>query len=204
MTTPASLTDQLAAHLQGTQLQQLASRLGIAPEQAKSAIQTALPLLMSALGRNSQQAVGADAALGAPQRDAAASPDIGGLLGSLLAGAAGGVQSNGRGIVSHLFGGRTAQAAAGLGQTTGLETDKAMQLLELLAPIVIGYLAKRFVSNDAAASSQLGPALAQEQQRLRSNPGADGLLTNVLDQDGDGQLDLGDAMNLGISLFGKR
>lgn len=64
MTTPASLIDQLAAHLQGPPLQQLASRLGIAPEQAQSAVQTALPLLMGALGRNSQQAVGADAALG--------------------------------------------------------------------------------------------------------------------------------------------
>ncbi|MCL1497753.1 DUF937 domain-containing protein [Xanthomonas nasturtii] len=205
MTTAASLTDQLAAQLQGPQLQQLAGRLGIAPEQAQSAVQTALPLLMSALGRNSQQAGGTDALLGALQRDHAGSPDIGSLLGSLLGGSASGAPANGAGIVGHLFGDKAPQAAAGLGQATGLETTKASQLLQLLAPIVMAYLAKRFLGGDTAASSQLGPALAQEHQPVRSSkPGAGGLLTSVLDQDGDGQLGLGDVMKLGGSLFGKR
>ncbi|WP_150117317.1 DUF937 domain-containing protein, partial [Xanthomonas phaseoli] len=100
--------------------------------------------------------------------------------------------------------GGLAQAAAGLGQATGLETSKASQLLQLLAPIVMAYLAKRFLGGDAAASGQLGPALAQEHQQARSHPGAGGLLASVLDQDGDGQLGLGDVMKLGGSLFGKR
>ncbi|KOR47844.1 calcium-binding protein [Xanthomonas oryzae] len=204
MTTSASLTDQLAAQLQGPQLQQLAARLGIAPEQAQSAVQTALPLLMGALGRNSQQAGGTDALLVALQRDHADSPDIGSLLGSLLGGSATDAQGNGAGIVGHLFGDKAPQAAAGLGQATGLETGKASQLLQLLAPIVMAYLAKRFLGGDAAPSSQLGPALAQEHQQVRSNPGAGDLLTGVLDQDGDGQLGWGDVMTLGGSLFGKR
>ncbi|MBB3798254.1 DUF937 domain-containing protein [Xanthomonas arboricola] len=204
MTTSASLTDQLAAQLQGPQLQQLASRLGIAPEQAQSAVQTALPLLMGALGRNSQQAGGTDALLGALQRDHAGSPDIGSLLGTLLGGSTSGAQGNGAGIVGHLFGDRAPQAAAGLGQATGLETGKANQLLQLLAPIVMAYLAKRFLGGNADASSQLGPALAQEQQRASSDTGINGLLGSVLDQDGDGKLGLGDVMKLGGSLFGKR
>ncbi|MCC8443719.1 DUF937 domain-containing protein [Xanthomonas cannabis] len=204
MTTSASLTDQLAAQLQGPQLQQLAGRLGIAPEQAQSAVQTALPLLMGALSRNSQQAGGTDALLGALQRDHAASPDIGSLLGSLLGGPASGASANGAGIVGHLFGDKAPQAAAGLGQATGLETSKASQLLQLLAPIVMAYLAKRFLGGNTATASQLGPALAQEHQQVRTNSGAGGLLTSVLDQDGDGQLGLGDVMKLGGSLFGKR
>lgn len=60
------------------------------------------------------------------------------------------------------------------------------------------------MSGEAASSSQLGPALAQEHQQVRSHPAAGGLLTSVLDQDGDGQLGLGDVMKLGGSLFGKR
>ncbi|WAH63171.1 DUF937 domain-containing protein [Xanthomonas hortorum] len=204
MTTSASLTDQLAAQLQGPQLQQLASRLGIAPEQAQSAVQTALPLLMGALGRNSQQAGGTDALLGALQRDHAGSPDLGSLLGALLGGSANGAQGNGAGIVSHLFGDKAPQAAAGLGKATGLETGKASQLLQLLAPIVMAYLAKRFLSGTTTASSQLGPALAQERQQVGSNSGVSGLLSSVLDQDGDGKLGLGDVMKLGGSLFGKR
>ncbi|MFO3704112.1 DUF937 domain-containing protein [Xanthomonas codiaei] len=203
MTTSDSLTAQLLAQLQGPHLQQLAGRLGIAPDQAQSAVRTALPLLMGALGRNSQQAGGSDALLGALQRDHAGSPDIGSLVGSLLGGTASGAQANGAGIVGHVFGAKAAQAAAGLSQATGLESGKASQLLQLLAPIVMAYLAKRFVGGGAAAGSQLGPALAQEQQYVNSG-GAGGLLSRVLDQDGDGQLGLGDVMQLGGRLFGKR
>ncbi|MCC8537482.1 DUF937 domain-containing protein [Xanthomonas axonopodis pv. poinsettiicola] len=197
MTPSDSLTAQLLAQLQGPHLQHLAGRLGIAPDQAQSAVQTALPLLMGALGRNSQQAGGSDALLGALQRDHAGSPDIGSLVGSLLGGTASGAQANGAGIVGHVFGAKAAQAAA------GLESGKASQLLQLLAPIVMAYLAKRFVGGGAAAGSQLGPALAQEQQHVNSG-GAGGLLSRVLDQDGDGQLGLGDVMQLGGRLFGKR
>ncbi|QJD67122.1 DUF937 domain-containing protein [Xanthomonas campestris pv. badrii] len=140
---------------------------------------------------------------GARQRDHAGSPDIGSLVGSLLGGTASGAQANGAGIVGHLFGAKAPQAAAGLGQATGLEPGKASQLLQLLAPIVMAYLARRFAGGDAAAGSQLGPALAQEQQHVTPG-GAAGLLASVLDQDGDGQLGLGDVMKLGGSLFGKR
>lgn len=143
MTTSASLTDQLAAQLQGPQLQQLAGRLGIAPEQARSAVQAALPLLMGALGRNSQQAGGTDALLVALQRDHAASLTSA-ACSARCYGSATGAQGNGAGIVGHLFGDKAPQAAAGLGQATGLETSKASQLLQLLAPIVMAYLAKRF------------------------------------------------------------
>ncbi len=93
------------------------------------------------------------------------------------------------------------------GSATGAQGNgagKASQLLQLLAPIVMAYLARRFLGGDAPASSQLGPALAQEHQLVRRHPGAGGLLTSVLDQDGDGQLGLGDVMKLGGSLFGKR
>lgn len=112
MTTSDSLTSQLAAQLQGPQLQQLASRLGIAPEQAQSAMQTALPLLMGALGRNSQQAGGTQVLASALHRDHTAAPDVGSLLGSLLGGSASGAQANGAGIVGHLFGDKAPQAAA--------------------------------------------------------------------------------------------
>ncbi|BBK01777.1 DUF937 domain-containing protein [Xanthomonas campestris] len=204
MTTSDSLTSQLAAQLQGPQLQQLASRLGIAPEQAQSAVQTALPLLMGALGRNSQQAGGTQVLASALHRDHTAAPDLGSLLGSLLGGSASGAQANGAGIVGHLFGDKAPQAAAGLGQATGLEPSKASQLLQLLAPIVMAYLAKRFLGGGTADTSQLGNALAQEQSHVRNHSSVGGLLGSVLDQDGDGQLGLGDVMKLGGSLFGKR
>lgn len=208
--TQTSLTEQLFAQLQGAPLQQLSQQLGVAPDQAQSAVATALPLLMGALGRNAQQPEGAQALLGALQRDhapaAANGLDIGGLLGSVLGGDAGTPQTNGAGILGHIFGGSTPQAANGLGQATGLDSGRSSQLLQMLAPIVLSFLAQRFLGGGAGNGDvgQLSQALGQEQQQVRADPGMAGLLGSVLDQDGDGQLGVGDLLKIGTGLFGNK
>lgn len=194
----ASLFQQLQ---QGQGLQQVSQQLGIEPGQASSAVGAALPLLLGAMGRNAQQPEGADALLGALQRDHAPAAgggfDLGGLLGSVLGGG-GGNATNGAGILGHVFGGNSDRAAQGLSQATGLDSSKTSQLLAILAPIVMSYLAQRFANGGNAG--QLSQALGQEAQAASSG----GLLTSVLDQDGDGQLGIGDLLKLGGGLLGKR
>ncbi|WP_340650087.1 DUF937 domain-containing protein [Pseudoxanthomonas winnipegensis] len=201
----SGMAEALFQQLQGAPVQQISAQLGTAPAQTQSAIATALPLLLGALGRNAQQPQGAEALLGALQRDhagAASGFDLGGLLGSVLGGGAG-PQTDGAGILGHIFGGSTPTAASGLGQATGLGGEKASQLLALLAPIVMSYLAQRFLGNGQGDASQLGQALGQEHAQVQQSGGlAGGLLGKVLDQDGNGQLDLGDLMKLGGGLFG--
>lgn len=194
----ASLFQQLQ---QGQGLQQVSQQLGIDPNQASTAVSAALPLLMGAMGRNAQQPQGAEALLGALQRDHAPATgggfDLGGLLGSVLGGGgAGAGASNGAGILGHVFGGNSDRAAQGLSQATGLDSSKTSQLLAILAPIVMSYLAQRFANGGNPA--QLSQALGQEAQAASSG----GLLTAVLDQDGDGQLGIGDLLKLGGGLFG--
>jgi len=210
----ANLTQQLLSQLQGAPLQQVSQQLGLAPAQAQSAVATALPLLMGALGRNAQQPEGAQALLGALQRDHAPSAgglDLGGLLGAVLGGGdagagagAGGAQTDGAGILGHIFGGATPQAASGLGQATGLDSGRAGQLLQILAPIVLSFLAQRFLGGggNAGDAGQLSQALGQEHQQARADAGLSGLLGSVLDQDGDGQLGLGDLLKVGSGLLG--
>lgn len=194
----ASLFQQLQ---QGQGLQQVSQQLGIEPAQASSAVGAALPLLLGTMGRNAQQPEGADALLGALQRDHAPAAgggfDLGGLLGSVLGGG-GGNATNGAGILGHVFGGNSDRAAQGLSQATGLDSSKTSQLLAILAPIVMSYLAQRFANGGNAG--QLSQALGQEAQAASSG----GLLTSVLDQDGDGQLGIGDLLKLGGGLLGKR
>ena len=194
----ASLFQQLQ---QGQGLQQVSRQLGIEPAQASSAVGAALPLLLGAMGRNAQQPEGADALLGALQRDHAPAAgggfDLGGLLGSVLGGG-GGNATNGAGILGHVFGGNSDRAAQGLSQATGLDSSKTSQLLAILAPIVMSYLAQRFANGGNAG--QLSQAIGQEAQAASSG----GLLTSVLDQDGDGQLGIGDLLKLGGGLLGKR
>ena len=75
----------------------------------------------------------------------------------------------------------------------------------MLAPIVLSYLAQRMFSGGgqgAASPQQLGDVLGQEQQRIQQQGPAGGLLSSVLDQDGDGQVGIGDLLKLGSGLLG--
>ena len=53
----------------------------------------------------------------------------------------------------------------------------------------------------AQATQQLDQALANERQQL-NNQGAGGALASLLDQNGDGKLDMNDLVKLGSSLLG--
>ena len=202
----ASLTNDLLAQLQGAPASQFAQQLGISQEQSSAAIGAALPLLMGALGRNASQPQGAQALFGALQKDHAGLA-IGSVLGAVMGGAQS-RQANGAGIVGHIFGGNQQRAEAGVAQATGLAQGQAGQLMKMLAPIVMAYLAKQVMSGggsqQASGAQALGGLLGQEQQQIRQQGGlGGGLLGAVLDQDGDGQLGIGDLMKLG-GLFGKK
>lgn len=220
MNTPEStpqLAEQLLQQLQGPSLQHIAQQLGTDQAQAQSAVEMALPLLLGALGRNAQDAQGAEALLGALQRDhMPAAPqqalglggmDLGGLLGSMLGGgAASGAGTGGdagAAILGHIFGGGRERVESSLGQTAGLGPN-AGQLLQLLAPIVMSFLAQR-VNAGGMDSGGLGQMLGQERARAQGagTPGG-GLLGSLLDQDGDGQVGLGDLVKIGANLLGGR
>ena len=205
-----SLTDQLFEQLQGAPLRQIAQQLGAGQAQTAGAVSAALPLLLGALGRNASQPQGADALYGALQNDFSGAGDLGGLLGAVLGGAQS-RQTNGAGILGHVLGGQLPRAEAGLGQATGLGGDKAGQLMKLLAPIVLAFLARQLFQNKgqgALAQGEpdarlLGSILGQEQQQVRQQGGiGGGLLGAVLDQDGDGEFGLGDVLRIGGGLLG--
>ena len=205
----ATLTDDLITQLQGGPASQLAQRLGISQEQSSTAISAALPLILGALGRNASQPQGAEALFGALQKDHAG-VDLGSVLGAVLGGGGGaqGRQADGAGILGHVFGGQQARAEAGVAQATGLGQGQAGQLLKLLAPIVMAYLARRVMSGNApqpdGGAQALGGLLGREQNEIRQQGGlGGGLLGAVLDQDGDGELGLGDLVKLG-GLFGRK
>ncbi|WP_454830114.1 DUF937 domain-containing protein [Pseudoxanthomonas wuyuanensis] len=199
MSTP-SLTEELFSQLQGAPLQQVSQQLGIEPQQAASAVGAALPLLLGTLGRNAAQPQGAEALFGALQRDHSG-PDIGSVLGAVLGGGAS-PQTDGAGILGHIFGSAQPRAEQGLGQATGLGQDQAGQLLKILAPIVLAFLARRMTQGGGDATA-LGQALGQERQQVAQQGGVGGgLLGAVLDQDGDGQLGIGDLLKIGGNLLG--
>ncbi|WP_425508672.1 DUF937 domain-containing protein [Stenotrophomonas oahuensis] len=198
-----SLTASLFSQLQsGPALQQVSQQLGMDSGQASQAISAALPLLMGGLANNASQPQGAQSLLNALQRDHLGSGgggfDLGGLLGSVLGGGAATPSTNGAGILGHVFGGQTPQAASLLGQKTGLDSGRSGQLLMILAPIVMSFLAKQFAQQGNA--NQLSQALGEE-NRQTGGGGIGDLLGGVLDQDGDGKFGVSDVLGL---LGGKR
>ena len=222
----ASLTDELMGQLQGAPMQGLAQQLGLDSVQTEQAVGVALPMLFGALGQNSAQPQGAADLFGALQRDhtsangamdlggllggllggagggAGAAGGLGGLLGGLLGGAGGGAGAGGS-ILGNIFGGQQQQAESQLGQATGLGGNSG-QLLAMLAPLVMSFLANR-VQSQGLGATDLGSALGQERSQVQSQGGmAGGILGGLLDQNGAGKLDVCDLVKLGGSLLGGR
>jgi hypothetical protein len=74
-------------------------------------------------------------------------------------------------------------------------------LLTLLAPIVMAFLAQR-VQAGGMDAGRLGQTLGQERARVQQQGGlGGGLLGSLLDQDGDGQVGMGDLLKMGGSLL---
>lgn len=207
-----TITDDIFAQLSGAPMQQISQQLGLGQTQTAGAIAAALPMLVGALGRNASQPQGAEALFGALQRDHAGG-GLGGL-GDLLGAVLGGQQSrqtDGAGMLGHIFGSRQPQAEQAIGQATGLGSDKANTLLKVLAPLVLAYLAKRFFDNRQAGAQQtaspqvLGDLLGQERRQISQQGGlGSGLLGAVLDRDGDGDVDIGDIFKAGMGMMGRR
>ena len=115
-----------------------------------------------------------------------------------------GRQADVDGMLGHIFGGRQQRAEDGLGQATGLGSGTAQNLLKILAPIVMSFLAQRFARSGAGAGD-LQQALGQEREQIGQQGGlGGGLLGAVLDQDGDGKVDLNDLLKAGAGMLGGR
>lgn len=120
----------------GNAEQQVSQQLGTNPAQTASALEAAVPLLLGALTRNAQTPDGA-AAL-----DNALNDHTGDALGLFQQGQM--PDPNvGQGILGHVFGNQQNSAVNAVAQRAGISPQLAMQILMMLAPLVLNYLAKQ-------------------------------------------------------------
>ena len=187
----STLVDQVMAQLDDQHISAIANQIGTDPAQARVAIEQALPLIVGKLGVNASAPGGADVLHNALTNDHAG-VDIGGLLGGLLggSGAMGSNSGMGGAILGHIFGNQQNVANQGLGQTTGLGSQNAGQLMAILAPLVMGVLGN-MTQRQGISPGGLGGMLGQATQQIQQQGGlGGGLLDAVLGHSGTGQIDV--------------
>lgn len=191
-----SIFEMITSSLDSGAVSQISAQLGQDSDKTRSAIQSALPMLLGAVTRSAHEDNGAGLA------NALSAKHDGGLLDDVAGYLSKNDQSDGAGILGHVLGSKQDAAAATLQKATGVDKDKASSLLATLAPIVLGALGK--AKRDAGMSgADLTRALDTEALAIESKaPGMMGALTGMLDADGDGDTDLSDLLSKGSGLLG--
>jgi hypothetical protein len=175
------LTQIITQQLTGNAVSSIAQRLGVSESTARMAVQIGVPLILAALARNAARPEGAESLHQAINRD------HDGSIFDHLSNYLGNPQSaNGAGILGHVFGGDQPAIANNLAGATGMDQGSASNLLETLAPLVMGAVGQAQQQNGLDASG-LSNMLSSQQQNAEANaPDVMGMLGSMLDQNKDG------------------
>lgn len=193
----ASLLETLTSQLGGDTLKQIGRQIGSDEQQTQAATGAALSTLIGALARNAAKGDGADSLHRAIAKDHDGSVlgDIGSLLREPESGA-------GDGILRHVLGSNRQRVERGLSQSTGMRQDSAGKLLEMLAPMVLSALGKQ-QRTQRMDSSSLAEFLGQQRKQIEMQPRSASAIGQLLDTDGDGDVDISDLAKHGAGLLGK-
>lgn len=190
-----AITQMITQQLGGSAARSIAQRFGISEATANTAIQMAVPLIVSALARNASQPQEAQ------NLHQAIAEDHDGSIFDNLMGYLGNPQSvNGAGILGHVFGGQQPVVQNNLAQATGMDQRSAAGMLETLAPLVMGSLGQ-VQQQTGLDSSGLSNFLDGQQQEAQANaPDAMSALSSMLDQNQDGS-SMDDLRRMAASFF---
>ena len=176
-----AITQIITQQLGGIAAHTVAQRFGISETTANTAIQMAVPLIVTALARNASQPQEAQ------NLHQAIADDHDGSIFDNLMGYLGNPQSaNGAGILGHVFGNQQPAIQNNLAQATGMDQSSAGGLLETLAPLVMGSLGQAQQQNGLDASGLSNYLNVQEQEAQATAPDAMSMLSSMLDQNKDG------------------
>lgn len=205
------ITDLIHGDLGKEIISGIGNQVGTSENETTAVLSSALPSLINAMQNNASSEQGAQGLLGAL---------LGGQHESLLDNLGGLFQSgnldtnDGGNILNHVLGENQSDLENKISQTTGVSSDKIAQILKLAAPVLMAFLANKAKSGEVQSGNDLGDWLGGLLGNQGNPSGNGSLLTSVLDQDGDGQLGINDAVTavskkgglgglLG-SLFGKK
>ena len=190
--------EALLGLLQGQDLGNLASQVGGNEGEVKNGVMAALPAMLAALGKNAGTEKGAEELNNALEKK-----HDGSILDNLSGYLSNPDLKDGAGILNHLFGNQTSNVANAVSQSSGLDTNGSMKMLQMLAPILMGILGQQKKQNNLDAKG-LGNLTSMLASNFGSEAGASGIMeavTNLLDANKDGNV-MDDIMGMVGKLFG--
>ena len=193
----SGIFDLIKNNLGQQAVEQVTRQVGGNKDATQMAIAAAIPMLISALQKNTKSKSGAESLANALEKD-----HDGGILdnlGSLLGQSS--TQSMGEKILGHVLGGNQGNVSNKLGKATGLGSADVTKILANLAPVVLGAVGKAKRENNLGASG-LQDLLRQERKTIKKAQPNLSFLEKALDGDGDGDVDLSDILKQGGGLLG--
>ena len=184
--------------LQGQDLGNLASQVGGNEGEVKNGVMAALPAMLAALGKNAGTEKGAEELNNALEKK-----HDGSILDNLSGYLSNPDLKDGAGILNHLFGNQTSNVANAVSQSSGLDTNGSMKMLQMLAPILMGILGQQKKQNNLDAKG-LGNLTSMLASNFGSEAGTSGIIetvTNLLDANKDGNV-VDDIMGMVGKFFG--
>ncbi|MDD2381776.1 MAG: DUF937 domain-containing protein [Mariniphaga sp.] len=190
-----NLLNSILSRIDDNSLQAIGQQANASPTQAKSALASAIPILMNALAKNSSTPDGAQSLQNALARDHDGS--LLDNLGSLLQNPD---SANGAGILKHVLGNKRQNVEKYISQDSGLSGGSAGKILEIAAPILMGYLGKK---NATGSNNVIGNLLnSYVKAEKKQAPQAQSIINQLLDRDNDGSI-MDDIAEMGMSFLGK-
>lgn len=162
-----SLLEQLQQRLDPAAIQQIAASVGVSSEQAQSAVNLAVPTLVSALAGNASNETGASSLAKALQ-DHGDNPGLSNIVGML------GQASNqgmGQAILGHVLGGKQQAAQEKVGEAAGIQPQQVGQIFAMLAPIVMGVLGQQSKQQGGLNIGSLMQMMQQEGSAAQQSAG---------------------------------
>ena len=190
--------EALLGLLQGQDLGNLASQVGGNEGEVKNGVMAALPAMLAALGKNAGTEKGAE-----ELNNALENKHDGSILDNLSGYLSDPDLKDGAGILNHLFGNQTSNVANAVSQSSGLDTNGSMKMLQMLAPILMGMLGQQKKENNLDAKG-LGNLTSMLASNFGSEAGTSGIMetvTNLLDANKDGNV-MDDIMGMVGKFFG--
>ena len=190
--------EALLGLLQGQDLGQLAEQVGGNEGQVKNGVMAALPAMLTALSKNTGTEKGAQ-----ELNNALETKHDGSILNNLSGYLSNPDLKDGAGILNHLFGSQTSNVANAVSQSSGLDSNGSMKILQMLAPVLMGMLGQQKKQNNLDAEG-IGNLTSMLASNFGSEAGASGIMdvvTNLLDANKDGNV-MDDIMGMVGKLFG--